>query len=209
MEDPRNPYPRTNLGTLLEETGGDLKMAVELHREALKINPDLVLAKDNLKRAERLLKFTPLLDGGRPATADECLGFAEACGYRNRHADAVGHFAEAFRREPELADHHAGRRFDAACSAVLATAGEVERRAELQQQALAWLAEDLAAWRQEVAKRPQSRVEMYEALRPWRWTRKLASVRDAESLQRLPDPEREQWRKLWADVDALLLPAAP
>jgi len=29
-------------------------------------------------------------------------------------------------------------------------------------------------------------------------------VRDADALAKLPEAERETWRKLWADVDALL-----
>jgi hypothetical protein len=32
----------------------------------------------------------------------------------------------------------------------------------------------------------------------------LAGVRDKEALARLPDHERASWRRLWADVAALL-----
>jgi hypothetical protein len=32
----------------------------------------------------------------------------------------------------------------------------------------------------------------------------LASVRDREALDQLPEHERETWAQLWANVDALL-----
>jgi hypothetical protein len=41
-------------------------------------------------------------------------------------------------------------------------------------------------------------------LRHWREDPDLAGVRDADALDKLPEGERGEWRKLWADVDALL-----
>jgi hypothetical protein len=41
-------------------------------------------------------------------------------------------------------------------------------------------------------------------LRLWQQDTGLVSVRDKEALDRLLDGEREVWRKLWTDVDALL-----
>ena len=35
------------------------------------------------------------------------------------------------------------------------------------------------------------------------------AVRDADALAKLPEAERADWRKLWADVDAVLQKAAP
>jgi hypothetical protein len=32
----------------------------------------------------------------------------------------------------------------------------------------------------------------------------LAGIRDAEALAKLPEPERQEWQALWADVDSLL-----
>ena len=32
----------------------------------------------------------------------------------------------------------------------------------------------------------------------------LASVRDAAALEKLPEAERAEWKKLWADVQTLL-----
>jgi hypothetical protein len=36
-----------------------------------------------------------------------------------------------------------------------------------------------------------------------------AGVRDADALDKLPEAERAEWRKLWADVDAVVQKAAP
>jgi hypothetical protein len=43
-----------------------------------------------------------------------------------------------------------------------------------------------------------------ETLRHWQQDSDLAGVRDKGALAKLPAAERDAWRKLWADVDALL-----
>jgi hypothetical protein len=47
------------------------------------------------------------------------------------------------------------------------------------------------------------RAALLLPLEHWQKDADLASVRDAESLNKLPDHERDAWRRLWADVDAL------
>jgi tetratricopeptide (TPR) repeat protein len=42
------------------------------------------------------------------------------------------------------------------------------------------------------------------SLAPWQRDPALASVRDPTALAKLPDTERAQWQRLWADVAALL-----
>jgi hypothetical protein len=37
----------------------------------------------------------------------------------------------------------------------------------------------------------------------------LASVRDPEALDLLPEAERQAWQQFWAEVDALLQKASP
>jgi hypothetical protein len=37
----------------------------------------------------------------------------------------------------------------------------------------------------------------------------LSEVRDEDGLAKLPAAERDEWKKLWADVDALLQKASP
>jgi hypothetical protein len=41
-------------------------------------------------------------------------------------------------------------------------------------------------------------------MRHWQQDADLASVRDPQALDRLPNDERHQWRQLWQDVAALL-----
>jgi hypothetical protein len=41
-------------------------------------------------------------------------------------------------------------------------------------------------------------------MRYWQTDSDLAGVRGKDALARLPEEEREQWEKLWSDVDALL-----
>ena len=38
----------------------------------------------------------------------------------------------------------------------------------------------------------------------WQEDADLAGVRDADALAKLPPDEQDAWRKLWADVDAVL-----
>ena len=53
----------------------------------------------------------------------------------------------------------------------------------------------------------KARAEVQQQLRFWRQNRDLAGVRDEGALARLPEEEREACRKLWAEVDRLLLRA--
>jgi serine/threonine-protein kinase len=125
----------------------------------------------------------------------------------------VRFYADAFAAEPKLADDlRSGHRYNAACAAALAAAAKGEdaakladqERAKLRQQALDWLQADLAAWTNLAEKGPpQARMAVQQKLRHWQQDSDLAGVR-GDALARLPAAERDAWRKLWADVDALL-----
>ena len=43
-----------------------------------------------------------------------------------------------------------------------------------------------------------------KALACWKQNPNLAGVRDPDALAKLPQPEPDAWRALWADVDRLL-----
>jgi hypothetical protein len=45
-------------------------------------------------------------------------------------------------------------------------------------------------------------------LKHWQEDSDLAGVRDKEALEKLPEGEREAWRTLWAEVEALRQKAA-
>ncbi|HVS35086.1 MAG TPA: hypothetical protein VMS17_05855 [Gemmataceae bacterium] len=56
---------------------------------------------------------------------------------------------------------------------------------------------------------PQARVTANEFLQHWQEDSDLAGVRDAAALEKLPEAERADWKKPWADVNALLKMVSP
>ena len=74
----------------------------------------------------------------------------------------------------------------------------------LRRQTLRWLREDLAMYATFAGRAdPAPKQAIRERLGHWRQDAELASVREKESLDQMPDDERQQWRQLWDDVDAL------
>jgi tetratricopeptide (TPR) repeat protein len=216
----------SNLGLLLRDQGRFREALVELRRghELGTRNPRWNLPSAAwVQDCQRLAEWDALLPavlGGAaaPADADAALGFSHVCYYTKRYAAAVRFAAVGFSVEPARADDlQTGARYDAACSAALAGCGqgidapsEDAGRARLRAQALAWLRADLDARSKQAASWfPAVREEAVQALRHWREDADLAGVRDAGALEKLPEAERAAWRKLWADVDALLQKAAP
>jgi hypothetical protein len=100
-------------------------------------------------------------------------------------------------------------RYHAARSATLAAAGHGEdagdladrERLVLRRHALAWLRADLARWSKQAEKgTPEARAAVKNALQHWQKDTDLGSVRDAAAQEKLPEAERAEWKKLWADV---------
>jgi hypothetical protein len=80
-----------------------------------------------------------------------------------------------------------------------------KERAGLRRQALDWLRADLALWgKQRGPGAPQTPAAVLKTLRHWQQDTDLAGVRDPAALAQLPEAERADWQKLWADVAALL-----
>ncbi len=100
------------------------------------------------------LKLPAFLKGEfQPADTKERLGLAGVCQGKKLNQQAAGLYAAAFAADPKLADDlKAGHRYNAACHAALAAAGQGEdaaklddkERARLRKQALDWLRADLA-----------------------------------------------------------------
>jgi eukaryotic-like serine/threonine-protein kinase len=153
--------------------------------------------KADVLSAERLAALEGRLDqvlsgGERPRDAIERIGFARILCAKSRHAEAARMFAEAFAEDTALAeDISKGHRYNAACSASLAAAHGGSDAAEWRGRALKWLRADLAAQGTRAA-----------TLEHWKRDPDLAGVRDR--LDDLPAGEREEWTRLWADVDALV-----
>jgi serine/threonine-protein kinase len=151
----------------------------------------------------------------KPANAAEQIELAQLCILKKHHAAVARFFRDAFAAEPKLADAvvPTGNRYDAACAAALTGCGQGKdadklddkERALWRRQALEWLRQDLAWWGRALDKgNAQTNAEIQQWMRDWQTDGDLAGVRAPDALARLPDEERQQWEKLWSDVDALL-----
>jgi serine/threonine-protein kinase len=220
--DPKLALAHTNLRKALLRSGHFHEARAEAQRW-LDLLPDKgpqhATALQELRRCERLLaleaRLPALLEGKeQPADAAEQRELAALCqNYKRLNAAAAHFYAAAFDAQPKLADDlQTQDRYNAACAAALAAAGQGAdadklgdaERARLRRQALEWLTLDLAAWEKRMKDQPQERARVQQTLRHWKKDRDLVGIRETEALAKLPAAEGEACRKLWADVDALL-----
>ena len=129
-----------------------------------------------------------------------------------RPEEAIGHFEEAIRLDATMAGLRHDLyvcRYAAACAAVRASQGtqpgETER-AGLRRRALEWLRTnlELRAEQFEAGKAVDHPTLTRWSIASWPTEPALAGVRDPEALAGLPDAERAQWQRFWADVAAVL-----
>jgi tetratricopeptide (TPR) repeat protein len=176
-------------------------------------------AMQQLQQCERLAaldaKLPAIFNGeAGPAPAAEQVEIADLCRqYKRLHAAAARFYTDAFAADPRLAaDLRKSHRYNAACSAALASAGQGDDAKNLpdkvqlmlRRQALTWLRADLVAWSKFLdSGQPQARATVERTLQHWQSNPDLVGVRDKAGLARLPDAERQAWEKLWADVEAL------
>jgi len=146
------------------------------------------------------------------ANATELLALAAMHQRYKRHYAAARFFTDVFVLEPKRADDlEALHRYHAACAAALAAAGKGEDAGKLddkewirlRKQALDWLRADLEAYTR-LAEKADAREAVRQRLTYWLKDTDLASVRDEKALAALPEAQRNEWQKLWADVAALL-----
>ena len=153
------------------------------------------------------------------ADAQEGAQLGDLCvQYKKRYDAAVRLYTNAFAADPKLAgDLRSERRYNAACSAALAAAGDGEdaakldakERARLRQQALTWLRADLTAWAKLLDQQPdKARRDILKTMQHWQQDADFAHVH-GDSLAKLPEAERKKWQKLWDDLEALRQRAAP
>jgi tetratricopeptide (TPR) repeat protein len=189
--DPKNVGTRYNLALALLYRK-NLKEAIEQLREVIRLEEKHAPAHRNLGNALRQSKDL------RGASAEYLIAARLFAG-QSRPTDDAG----------------AGHRYNAACCAALAAAVQAEDPGPmpdkvvlmlrlLRQQALQWLNADLALYQKQAERdNAAAKQAVWEQLRRWRQEPDLASVRD-EALGKLPEDERQPWRQLWEDVDALL-----
>ncbi len=209
-----------NLGHALRRQGEFRKALVELRRghELGSRDPkwrQLYPSDGWVRECERLIelddKLPGFLDGTtKPAGADEWIEVAQVCALKGLYRDAVRFAEEAFTAKAKLLATH---RYSAACYAVQAGCGlgkdkappDTRERARLRRQALDWLRADLGARAARVLKgTPKERAAAAKKLRGWQADTDLAGVRGPDALSKLPEDERAEWQRLWADVQAVL-----
>ena len=216
--DPKDARSHRNLGLALAREG-QWDEAIAEYKKAIELDPKSAAARTQLVKAEQMVAARdklPAFQNGTytPASNDERLGLAECCQIKKLNDTAAGLYAAAFAADPKLAaDLGAGHRYNAACSASLAAAGQGEdaaklddkERTRLRQQALDWLKADLTAWANRLdSGPPQARPAIVKTLRHWQQDPDLAGLRDPAALARIPADEQKAFTQLWADVAALL-----
>jgi hypothetical protein len=159
------------------------------------------------------LKLPKILTGEvLPADAVERVALLELCVLRRFYAAAARFFSEAFAADPNLSNPPgSGNRYDAACAAALAGCGQgldaahldAKEYARLREQALGWLRAELADYRSMVAKQPAKAQLAARTMEHWQRDTDFDGVRSATALAKLPEAERQEWQKLWQDVEEL------
>jgi serine/threonine-protein kinase len=171
-----------------------------------------------VRNGERLAaldaRLPRILNGDdRPGDEGEAIAFADLCLKAKRYGASARLFEAALTSFPKLADDAASsHRYNAACAAALAGAGQGQdvptlddaARARWRMQALAWLGADLEVWRKRADGTPKDHERVHATLAHWKADSDLAGLRDPDALAKLPEVERAECLKLWADVDALL-----
>jgi serine/threonine-protein kinase len=214
---PRHVQVHYNLGLALRARGRFDEALVSLRR-GLEVAPraDWIhgALQQRIAETERLVPLAgqlPIFLSGaaQPANANVALGLVQICQYTHRHAASARFCAVAFLAQPDLADDlKAGHRYNAACYAALAAAGQgadaakldEQQRAQLRRQAFAWLRADLTLYAKQAG---SDQAAVQAQMRHWQQDGDFATVREP-ALDRLPADERAAWRGLWADVAALL-----
>jgi serine/threonine-protein kinase len=154
-----------------------------------------------------------------PRNNDDRLARIAVCKSMRRITRAVSLYSDAFSADPDFASiPGTSHRYNAACCAARAAAGDGDdsselnqaQRAALRERARMWLSDELVAKRSLLAG-PQSehRIAVPGQLETWFTDPALASVRDDGALRKLPSAERDAWLALWRDARSLHDKAKP
>jgi serine/threonine-protein kinase len=176
--DPKSSAAHNNLGLALQAKGR-LDKAIGHYQESIRLDPKEFVAYQNL-------------------------GFALSS--VGRIEEAIGTFQQALQLAPNLvAVRHSlcTCRYAAACAAIQASAETrlaEQKRVGLRRQALDWLRANLEMR----ANTLKDGKAVDWSLSAWQTDPALAGVRDRAALAKLPDAEREQWQRLWAQIATLL-----
>jgi Flp pilus assembly protein TadD len=221
--DPKYAKAHDAMGLALLEQGR-YAAARESTRRALELLPTDAplrrMALQQLQQCDHMValdqKLPGILTGAvTPANASEAVAMAQLCQqpYQKRYATSARLYADAFVAELKIAANlDQQHRYNAACSAALAAAGQGHDARLLPDKvvslfrrwALGWLRDDLTAYAQLAQqKNPTLRQTIQKRLIHWRRDPDLAAVRDSAALNRLSEQECAAWQALWHDVDEL------
>jgi tetratricopeptide (TPR) repeat protein len=158
-------------------------------------------------------KLPSILKGeAKPTDVGQRIDLAWICctPAKQLHMAAVRFYTDAFAEEPRLVgEQPSPQRYDAACAAALAGCGQGKDAGNLPDkvstrlrgQALSWLRDDLAAWRKVLDSQPdKARPAVAQQMQHWLTDKDFNGVRGPDALAKLPEAERPDWQKLWADV---------
>lgn len=216
----QNPFAYADFGLALRDQG-EFAQAVESFGRALEHLPTAHPVRSAMLREQqecrRLLalekRVAAALKGAKTRAGEE-VELAEICQrYFQRYGDSTKLYAAAFGAEPKLAENvKTGHRYDAACAAALAAAGQgkdaagldAKERGRLRRQALTWLEADLVGWAKRLAEQPADAAALVKHLEHARIDPDLAGIRNQKALTAFDETERKEWQKLWAGIDQLL-----
>jgi tetratricopeptide (TPR) repeat protein len=212
--DPSAAASYYNLG-LVRHMRGDLAGAEEWYQKAVATEPGRAYWREVLTNVQKLARMDAFAAGRAvPGSPAEAIEFAEAA-YKapaRRYVLAVRLYRWAFAADSALADDiQKGHRYNAACLALRAAAGQdqemtefgVDEWAFLNGIAIKWLRADLAC-SAAMAKDSNQRAEMLKRLAHWKVDEDMAPVREPSRRATMPAADREAWQSLWADVDAAM-----
>jgi tetratricopeptide (TPR) repeat protein len=153
----------------------------------------------------------------KPKDSAEGIVFASMTYNTKQFGPSARLYAESLRADPKLAeDMNSGHRYNAACAAALAGAGQGNDKPPLDEkektrwrkQAIGWLRADLAFWTKQAGTgKPEAKALVSQQLQHWKVDPDLAGIRDETAINALPDDEQKACRALWAEVDKLLAKA--
>src|SRR5262249_47365892 len=130
---------------------------------------------------------------------------------QGRLDEAIGHYQQAVRLDPKLAvahDNLGNCLYDAARAAARDAADQGPKEARLGEPEPAGLRRQARGGGRAAGARgatPGGGAQpVYWSPATWQTDPALASVRDPAPLAQLPEDERKEWQRLWADVAALL-----
>jgi Flp pilus assembly protein TadD len=221
---PDSAEAHCNLGSALRLQGrfaeslGEFRRAHELGSKQPGWRYPSLQQVGNAERLVNLAKKLPSVLKGEESAANpsEAITLAWMCERLDlkRHAASARLYADAFTAEPKLAnDLNQQHRYYAARSAAQAAASQGKDvhllpdkvKAMYRCWALGWLRDDLTAYGKLAEQsNPVANRAIQQRLTYWQRDPDLASLRDKDAVDKLPETDRETCHKLWTDVVALI-----